>query len=120
MSYDIELGVKVADTDFIVAVATPEYDSPTYNVGQMIRACTGWDFKQGEWYKLIDVVPMIEKGIHEMRFNRHKYKKYLPDNGWGSYGTVEKSLTSILKCAEEFCWSDEMMEKLYPHLYVRW
>lgn len=59
MSYDIRLAVRVEgapvneDGEPLYAViGTPEYDSPTYNLGDMFRACTGWDFKQGKFYRV--------------------------------------------------------------------
>lgn len=49
MSYDLRLAVKVEGTkDLYAVIAEPEYDSPTYNIGEMFRACMGWDFEQGK------------------------------------------------------------------------
>lgn len=124
MSYDIEFGVRVYGTDHIERITYSDPPHPTYNVGQMIRACTGWDFNQCEWYKLTDVIFNIEKGIHEMRFNREAYNEYLPRNGWGSYNTVLtvlKTLEGILNTARELndCRGEEGFN-LIEHLYVRW
>ena len=83
MSYDIRIGVKVADTDIIAVIAEPEYSSPTYNIGTMLRKCMDWDFKQGEWYRVTDALLHIERGIHELRFNRKAYKQYDDPGGWG-------------------------------------
>lgn len=97
MSYDIRFGVKVAGADNIYAViGEPEIHSPTYNVGQILRQSTGWDFDQGEWYKVSEVLPMIESGIHELAFNSGKYKHLEPDNGLGSVTTAYEALNSII------------------------
>ena len=62
MSYDLRIAVKVDGCDKFAEIAEPEYSSPTYNLGKMFRACTGWDYKQGEYYKCSDVIGNIEKG----------------------------------------------------------
>ena len=46
MSYDLRIAVKVDGCDKFAGIAEPEYSSPTYNLGKMFRACTGWDYKQ--------------------------------------------------------------------------
>lgn len=98
MSYDIQFGVKVAGAapDTYAVVGEPEYDSPTYNLGRMFRACTGWDYTQGEWYQMDEVMPKIEHGLHELRFNAKEYKQYEPDNGWGTIGSAINCLQSIV------------------------
>lgn len=39
MSYDIRICVKVEGIDKYADIARPEYDSPTYNLGEMFRSC---------------------------------------------------------------------------------
>lgn len=131
MSYDIRLAVRVEgalvneDGEPLYAViGTPEYDSPTYNLGDMFRACTGWDFKQGKFYRVSEVLPLIEKGIHELRFNAKAYKKYEPDNGWGSIGGALEALESMLECIEKNgpgnCWNKGWNEIPLDCLYIAW
>lgn len=124
MSYDLALAVKVHGAENLYAkIARPDFADPTYNVGTIIRKCTGWDFKQGEWYRVKDVLPLIERGIHEMRVNAWAYKQYEPENGWGSTKTVLEALESLLKCiyeeAESFAW-DGCSSVPIEHLYVKW
>lgn len=76
MSYDLRIAVKVDGCDKFAQIAEPEYSSPTYNLGKMFRACTGWNYKQGEYYKCSDVIGNIEKGIEELRVCWAKYVKY--------------------------------------------
>ena len=120
MSYDLRIGVKVADTDIIAVIAEPEYRSPTYNLGKMFRACMDWDYKQGEWYNCKDVLPKIERGIHELRFNTNKYKQYNPENGWGNISSALQALESLLYCIENqtngWAWQTIPLE----HLWMSW
>ena len=120
MSYDLRLGVKVEGTDIIAVIAEPEYSSPTYNLSKMFRACMDWDYKQGEWYNVKEVLPHIERGIHELKFNSKAYKKYNPDNGWGDVGSALEALESLAKCIAEqnngWTWQDIPPE----HLWMRW
>lgn len=87
MSYDIRFGVQTVcennDGERFVVVHVPEYDNPTYNLSDMFRACMDWDYDQGEWYPMTEVLPRIERGIRELVGNRSKYERYNPPNGWG-------------------------------------
>ena len=97
MSYDIRFAVKVADhEDLYAVIGEPEYSSPTYNIGDLFRKCMDWNFKQSEWYKVTEIIPHIERGIHELTFNKTKYKPLEPDNGWGSCESALNALKSIL------------------------
>lgn len=123
MSYDIRIGVKVEGTDIIAVIDEPEYSSPTYNIGDMLRACTGWDFEQGEWYRVSEVWPKIEHGISELRMYTSKYKKYNSLNGWGDTSSALEALESLSKCIREnigepyeYKWQSIPAE----HLWVRW
>lgn len=118
MSYDLRLAVKVEDTDIFAVIAEPERHSPTYNLGDMFRACTGWDFEQGEFYRVSEVLPKIEHGISELKFNRKAYVKYEPDNGWGTTGSAIAALESLLECIREnieggYTWNEIPLDKLY-------
>lgn len=115
MSYDLRIAVKVDGTDIMADVATPEYDSPTYNLGQMFRACTGWDYKQGEYYCCSDVIDLINHGITELTVHRDAYKQYEPENGWG---TVSSALTALLSLRD--CIYDTAERIPIDHLWVAW
>ncbi|MBR7150431.1 MAG: hypothetical protein IKD01_05405 [Oscillospiraceae bacterium] len=123
MSYDIRLGVKVEGADDLYAViARPEYDSPTYNIGAMFRACTGWDFEQGVWYKVSEVLPLIQHGISELEWHEPKYRKYNAPNGWGTTGSALEALRSLEACIREnapessITWNEIPLDLMY----VRW
>jgi hypothetical protein len=123
MSYDIRIGVKVEGLDIIAVIDEPEYSSPTYNVGKIFRKCMGWDFKQGEWYNVKDVMPKIQHGISELRMNPKKYKHLEPDNGWGDVGTALEALESLSKCIAENTgesyWG-KWQEIPAEYLWLRW
>ena len=98
MSYDIRIAVETVYPDrygekFAVVFA-PEYDSPTYNVGNIFRKVMDWDFKQGEWYPLNEVFEHIDHGIGKLRNNFDAYRDMEPENKWGTVETVWECLTS--------------------------
>ena len=122
MSYDLQLGVKVEGGDnLFVTVATPERDNPTYNLRDMFVACMDWGYRQGEWYSVPDVLPKIQHGINELKFNGAAYKKYNATNGWGTVESALLHLESLEKCIQETCveggkWGEIPMKLLY----MRW
>ena len=122
MSYNICLGVKVEGMNgYIAVIDEPEYSSPTYNLREMFVACMGWDYKQGQWYNLADVYPLIQHGLHELAVHPDQYRKYDPPNGWGSLEGARDCLESICnKVAEivsgEWSWNQIPLE----HLWIRW
>ena len=111
MSYDIRLSVKVQGCDKYAVIGVPEYDSPTYNLGKMFRACMDWDFDQGDtdedgkwhtnYYPCDFVMERVIHGIQELYVNPKKYKKYEPENGWGTIESAKKALESLRDCIIE-------------------
>ena len=82
MSYDLRIGVKAEGAqDLYAVIDEPELSRPTYNLRNMFVACMGWDYEQGQWYKVTEVLPMIQHGIDELEFYPSKYKKYNAPNG---------------------------------------
>ena len=122
MSYDIRFGVKVAGMDeYVATIDEPEYSSPTYNLREMFVACMDWDYEQGKWYNCAEILPKLERGIHELTFNVNEYEKYNPENGWGNTSSALTAMKSVInKIAEitngEFTWNKIPLE----HLYMRW
>ena len=120
MSYDLRLAVKVAGAEDLYAVIDePELASPTYNLGTMFRVCMGWDFEQGKWYNAAEVLPFIQHGINELKFNEPAYRKYNPDNGWGSTSSALNALQSLEECIRKnipgniWSWNEIPLELLY-------
>ena len=126
MSYDIYLGVRVADVTkedgepLTVIVGEPELSSPTYNLGEMFRACMDWDFDTDVWYRVSDIWPNLLHGIDELRFHRDKYLKYEPKNGWGDAAGALRVLESLRDEINERCESGWSTTIPMEHLWVRW
>lgn len=98
MSYDIRFGVKVADApdECYAVIGHPKYDSPTYNLRELFVQSMEWDYHQGEWYKITDVLPKIQHGITELTLHYKKYEKFEPSNGWGTISSALECLRSIV------------------------
>ena len=123
MSYDLRLGVKVEGTDIIAVIGEPSRSSPTYNLREMFVACTGWDYTQGEWYRVSDVYDKICHGIAELSGYPVKYRKYDAPNGWGNVKSALEALVSLRDYIDETsdpdnCWSWNTIPK--EHLWVTW
>ena len=124
MSYDLRIAVKVEGAkDLFCVIAEPEYGDPTYNLGQMFRACTGWDYEQGKYYKVSDVYPLIERGIYELTYNEEKYLCLNPENGWGDTQSALKALKSLKECIDNIenpdIW-DGWNTVPKEYIYVAW
>lgn len=123
MSYDIRFGVKVEGADNVYAIiGRPEYDSPTYNNRPIFENCMDWDYEQGKWYPMNEVLPKVEEGIQELISAPHYYKKFEPDNGWGGVESALQCLKSIYKWFfPEKEWEREYDEDIPLNcIYFRW
>ena len=98
MSYDIRFGVKVAGAqeECYAVIGHPEYDNPTYNLRDIFVKSMGWDYHQGEWYKVSDILPKVQNGITELTLHSEKYKPLEPSNGWGTISSAIECLKSIV------------------------
>lgn len=127
MSYDIRICCKVQDLEKYVVVATPEYDSPTYNLSDIFSKSMDWDYSQskqnneGEWetcyYRCDDVYEYVCRGIKELRLNKESYRCLEPENGWGKVESAMVALSSLRECIET---TVEDLEIPLEHLYMRW
>ena len=79
----------------MVEIGEPELANPTYNLGQMFRACAGWNYSQGEYYRCSEVIEKIEHGIRELRTGPQAYKVLEPSNGWGTLDDAIRVLESL-------------------------
>ena len=108
MSYDIEFGVQTVcennDGERFAWVRSPEMDSPTYNLREMFAACMDWDYEQGKWYPMTEVLPKIERGIRELAGHPERYERYSPPNGWGS---LKGALECLRNWRSEFVADDD-------------
>ena len=55
-----------------------------------------WDYHQGEWYKISEVLPKIQHGITELTLHPQRYKKLEPENSWGTIGSAIECLRSVV------------------------
>lgn len=120
MSYDIRYGVEVKDANGLIAeVGRPEHDTPTYNLSDMFRKCMDWDYEQGKWYRVTEVLPKILHGIQELQISPKKYKKYEPSNGWGSTRGALECLQSIVEGIADYQngWEQDIPVE---YLWIKW
>ena len=61
----------------------------------------GWDFKQGEYYRVSDVYQNIVRGIINLREHEEEFEKYNSPNGWGTTVGALKALESLKQCIDE-------------------
>lgn len=104
MSYDLRIAVKVEGAEKgneYAIIAEPEFSDPTYNLGEMLRKCTGWDFDQGEFYKVSEVYGNIERGIINLREHEAEFEKYNSPNGWGTTVSALRALESLKQCIDD-------------------
>lgn len=127
MSYDVRFSVKIDGTDKYAVVRVPEHDCPTYNVGEIFRACMDWDFDQGEWdesgrydkvyYPCDFVIEKLTSGLKEVVQNKAKYKPMEPSNGWGTVSTV---ITCLENWINELDDLQEQLEVPLEKIYFSW
>lgn len=97
MSYDIDFRVKAEGVDQFVSVGECTANI-TWNVHEIITRSTGLPWKNEENNGLVkDVIPFIEKGLHELRVNGLKYRKYEAPNGWGTVAGTKHFFETIIK-----------------------
>ena len=127
MSYDLRIAVKVEGAEKgneYAVIAEPEFTSPTYNLGEMFRKCTGWDFNQGEYYKVSDVYENIVRGIINLTEHEELFEKYNSPNGWGTTKSALQALQSLKDCIDSIERPDDWNSgwNTFPKslLYVAW
>lgn len=78
-------------------------DNITYNLALMYYKCI--DIEGGlhalNGMKCKNAVPVLNRAIDELIENKEEYEKLNPENGWGSYEGLLKSLKSLrIACLE--------------------
>ena len=127
MSYDLRIAVKVEGAEKgneFAVIAMPEYHSPTYNLSEMFRKCTGWDFEQSVYYRVSDVYQNIVRGIINLTEYEADFEKYNSPNGWGTTTSALKALKSLKECIDDIENPDGWKSgwNTFPKslLYVAW
>lgn len=111
MSYDIDFRVKVEGVDEYVSVGDCEANI-TWNVRKIIELSTGLPWLNEANNGLCkDVIPHIEKGLHELKNHPKKYKPYEAPNGWGTVNGTIHFYEEIIKAWRDFKrWNEELAE----------
>ena len=111
MSYDIDFRVKVEGVDKYVSVGDCEANI-TWNVRKIIELSTGLPWLNEENNGLCkDVIPHIEKGLHELKNHPEKFKPYEAPNGWGTVNETIHFYEEIIKAWRDFKrWNEELAE----------
>lgn len=78
-------------------------DNITYNLAPMYYKCIDINggLKALNGMKCKDAVPVLNRAIDDLIENKEEYEKLNPENGWGSYEGLLKSLKSLrIACLE--------------------
>lgn len=119
MSYDLRFAIKtkIAGVERYICVGSPELDTPTYNIGAILRQATGLDFKQSEYYKCSEIFENVVKGAAELELHGDKYRKLEPPNGWG---TVENAINVLNGLKRDMKELSEERDIPLEELYIAW
>lgn len=78
-------------------------DNITYNLAPMYYKCIDIDggLKALNGMKCKDAIPVLNRAIDDLIENKEEYEKLNPENGWGSYEGLLKSLKRLrIACLE--------------------
>ncbi len=107
MSYDISFKAKIEGLNRYVDVGNC-YANTTWNVREMICKSTGLEWKNCDNNGLCrDVIPCIEKGLHELERHPLKYKQYEAPNGWGTVESTKGFFRRIIEDWHNLLEEDE-------------
>ena len=77
----------------------------THNMGKMADAAgiyeALWRPEEIGITKAEQLIVPLKKGLKKLLSNSKKFKKYNPQNGWGSYDALVEFVTDYLKACEE-------------------
>ena len=111
MSYNISFKVKVDGLNKYVEIGECDANI-TWNVRKIIVNSTGleWKNEANNGY-CKDIIPSIIKGLQELQINGDKYKKYEPDNGWGTVKGTIQFFKDIIDAWNklQYCYDDDIL-----------
>lgn len=112
MSYDISFKVKVEGVDAWAEVGDCDANI-TWNARKIIELSTGLPWLNEANNGLCkDVIPQIEKGLHELLERPSKYFKYEAPNGWGTVCGTIRFFERILECWKWFVIDNPKLEEV--------
>ena len=95
MSLDVSVKAK--------RVVDVSEDNITHKVAPMYYKCIDENlgFKLLDGMKCRDAIPVLNRAIDDLIENKKEYEKLNPENGWGSYEGLLKSLKNLrIACLE--------------------
>lgn len=114
MSYDCEIGTVFANKT-IECFYIPTISNPTYNLRNIFCKAMDFEFTQGKWYPMKDMLGRFDRAIETIYADPASFRSLEPANRWG---TVE----GALECFK--CWASESRDLLaevpIENLYFRW
>ena len=119
MSYDIHFCIREKNTNELIVIG--ESYNITWNVRELIKQSSGWDIKNEASNGFAkDLIPMLERGKHELYMFPEKFKQYESPNGWGTIEGVKRFYSKLIEEWEtliEFDWRYGKV-KDYIEIYV--
>jgi len=96
VSYDVYLEI---DTGGPHRAAVTDTQSPTYNIGPMLREALGVKMQRGDGsvpcldgMLASEALPLVRKALDVMAAEPDRFKAMNPPNGWGSYDNAVEFL----------------------------
>ena len=99
MSLDFYLECKCCGTPIFA-------QQVTHNLNTMAGACglygVMWHASEDEGTLGRDCIERLEKGLAELKAHPDHYRKFNPENGWGSYNGLVKAAEKILEACKRY------------------
>lgn len=96
----IKLKVKETETDEVFTA------NITHNLNKMAIEAgiykALWYPEESDIVIAGDLIEPLREGLHKLKTNPSKYKKFNPDNGWGSYESLVKFVENYLNACYEY------------------
>lgn len=76
----------------------------THNLCEMAEAAGIYDVLWNpieKGYSVEDIIPILEKGLSDLRMNPDKFKQFNASNGWGKYEHLVSFVQEVLNACYE-------------------
>ncbi len=60
------------------------------------------EFEESCSIKALELIEPLRQGLHNLKINPNKFKKFNPENGWGSYDTLVEFAQKYLDACYEY------------------
>lgn len=61
-----------------------------------------WEFEDSQTILAQELIPLLEKGLESLLSKPESYKKFNPENGWGSYDGLVRFVEKYLTACKEY------------------